>query len=99
MKKMGVVIFNVLVASWVLFTIYVVMASVWFSVGMLAISPILVIGASVLNLQSFFIINFVLSIALSIAMIFMLPVLVKGTKAIQSLISQYFVQMGLLWRS
>ncbi|MBO0451276.1 hypothetical protein [Candidatus Enterococcus murrayae] len=99
MKKMGAVIFNVLVASWVLFTIYVVMASIWFSAGMLAISPLLVIGAAVLNLQSFFIINFILSVCFSLGMIVMLPVMIKGTKAVQSLISEYFVQMSHIWHS
>lgn len=99
MKKIGVCVVNVLFASWIIFTIYTVLASIWLSAGLIIISPILVIGASVIGLQSFFFINFVLGLALSALTIILLPVLIRATRMIQFGVSAYFSQMRMIWHS
>ncbi|WP_086349247.1 hypothetical protein [Candidatus Enterococcus clewellii] len=99
MKKMAIVIFNVLVTSWALFTVYVLIASAWFSLTMFAISPLLVIGASIVGLQHFMILNFGLSVLLAMAAIILLPALLKGTRAVQRFVSGFFAQMSLIWHS
>lgn len=99
MKKIGVVIFNVLVTSWALFTVYVLIASAWFSLAMFAISPLLVLGAAAVGLQHFMIVNFGLSILLAMAAIIFLPALLKGTRAVQHFVSGFFTQMSLIWHS
>ncbi|MGC6768453.1 DUF1700 domain-containing protein [Enterococcus sp. LJL128] len=99
MKKIGVVLFNVLFTSWALFTVYVLLASAWFSLAMFAVSPVLVVGAFIVGLQHFMILNFALSLLLALAALVMIPVLLQGTRFVQRFVSGYFTQMRLIWNS
>ncbi|WP_321387687.1 hypothetical protein [uncultured Enterococcus sp.] len=100
MKKIGVVIFNVLVTSWALFTVYVLIASAWFSLAMFAISPLLVLGAAAVGLQHFMIVNFGLSILLAMAGYYFLTGTAKRNTCCSNTSFQDFSrQMSLIWHS
>ena len=85
----GLIFFNLVISLAVFITIYALLFAAWVSVLSFIVSPLLVIGAHLFQLQAFTLFRFALAIVLALGSAFLLPFLMRVSSTIISLTKAY----------